>query len=151
MRNRPILALFVATALLAGCHKAPKQVSLGAAFRILPLPPDAQALVKEGGVDAMQIVLVTPWRPDSVVAYYRKALSADPFHLVNERASGRSTALYAEQDNGPPIWVTVAPNGSEGSQVVIAGAKDADHPEVTVTSPKTADTGTAAPLPVRKP
>ena len=62
----------------------------------------------------MQILVVSRAAPDSVVAYYRRILSADPFHLVNERSSGRTTSFYAEQD-GPSIWITVGPNGNEGS------------------------------------
>jgi hypothetical protein len=152
MRNRLFLPPLALAVLVAGCHKSPaKQVALEAAFSTIPLPPNAQALVREGGVDAMQIVLVTPLSPDSVVAYYRKVLSAEPFHLVNERSSGKSTALYAEQESGPPIWVTVAPNGSEGSQVVLAGAKDADHPDPNAAKLKTADSVAAATLPVRTP
>lgn len=152
MRTRvfvPILAL----SLLAACHKSPpKQVALNSAFHTIPLPPDAQALVSEGGSDAMQLVLVTPMMPDAVVDFYRKTLSADPFHLVNETASGKGTALYAEQDNGPPIWVTVGPNGKEGSQVVLAGAKDPNAPEADPSAKvKTADSGGAVQLPVKKP
>ena len=123
-----MLPLLAAAVAIAGCHKAPpKQVSLNAAFHLIPLPPNAQALVQEGGTEAMQFVFVTPVSPDSVLAYYRKVLSADPFHLVNEQALGKSTALYAEED-GPPIWVTISPNGSEGSQIIIAGAKDSGPP-----------------------
>lgn len=151
MRIRLILPLLMAALFVTACHKSPpKQVALESAFHLIPLPLNAQALVKEGGTEAMQIVLVTPSTPDSVVAYYRRILSAEPFHLVNERTSGTSTALYAEQD-GPPIWVTISPNGNEGSQVVIAGAKDANARDSSTGKLKTADSGAAVTLPVKKP
>ncbi len=151
MRTRLPLSILMAVLLLAACHKAPpKQVTLGAAFKTLPLPPDGQTLVTEGGAEAMQIVTVTPMRPDSVLGYYRMVLSADPFHLMNERTVGKVTALYAEQDNGPPIWVTISPNGTEGSQVILAGAKDPNQPDLDG-KVKTADSSTSTPLPVKKP
>jgi hypothetical protein len=151
MRIRPIFFMIVATTLFAACHKAPpKQVTLGAAFKTLPLPPDGQTLVTEGGAEAMRVVTVTPWRPDSVLAYYRMVLSTDPFHLINERTVGKATALYAEQDNGPPIWVTISPNGTEGSQVILAGAKDPNQPD-GAGKVTTADSGTSTPLPVKRP
>lgn len=150
MRIHRILSLLAATAAVAGCHKSPpKQVTFESAFHTIPLPPEAQALVSEGGTEAMQMVFVTPVSPDSIVVYYRRILSADPFHLVNERARGKSTALYAEQDRGPPIWVTISPNGSEGSQVVLAGAKDSTVHDSVPGKLRTADTGARAPLPVK--
>jgi hypothetical protein len=151
MRIHPLVVLFAAGTLMAGCHKAaPKTVTLGGAFRTIPLPPNAQALANEGGVDAMQFLFVTPDLPDSVLAYYRRIFTADPFHLVNERTHGATTALYAEQDNGPPIWVTISANGSEGSQVTIAGAKDANYPD-SAGKLTTADSGATTSLPVKKP
>lgn len=153
MRTRHFFPLLAAIVLIAGCRKAaPKEVTFGAAFHTLPLPPDAQALVREGGTDAMQIVLVTPMAPDAVLEFYRATLSADPFHLVNESTTGKSTALYAEQDGGPPMWVTVGPNGSDGSQVTIAGAKDPNSKDSSGTAKvKTADSGASVRLPVKKP
>ena len=151
MRIRLTFPLLAAVLFLAACHKAPpKAVTLGAAFKTLPLPPQGQALVAEGGTEAMQIVTVTPMRPDSVLGYYRFILSTDPFHLLNERTVGKATALYAEQDNGPPIWVTISPNGTDGSQVVLAGAKDPNQP-ATGGKVNTADSGVSTPLPVKKP
>lgn len=152
MRTRLVFPILTAALFVTACHKSPpKQVALNAAFHTIPLPPDAVALVKEGGTEAMQIVFVTPSTPDAVVTYYRKVLSADPFHLVNERVSGKGTALYAEQDGGPPLWVTVGPNGSEGSQVIIAGANDATTRDSSTRKLKTADSGAAVTLPVKKP
>jgi hypothetical protein len=149
MRIRPVFLVISSVALFSACHKAPpKQVTLGDAFKTLPMPPQGQALVVSGGTEAMQLVAVTPLMPDTVLAYYRGVLSADPFHLMNERTVGKVTALYAEQDNGPPIWVTIAPNGTDGSQVVLAGAKDANRPAGKVT---TADSSSSTPLPVKKP
>jgi hypothetical protein len=152
MRTRHPVTLLVVAALVAGCHKSPpKEVALSSAFRTIPLPPNAQGLVQEGGADAMQMVFVTPAKPDSILAFYRRVLSADPFHLVNERTLGHATALYAEQDNGPPIWVTLTPNGNEGTQVTLAGAKDSTSRDSTGGTLTTADSGAKTPLPVKKP
>ena len=146
------LSVLAAVVLLSACHRAgPQQVTLGEAFRYLPLPANAQALVKEGGAEAMEFIFVTPTMPDSVVAYYRRVLSADPFHLINERTVGKSVALYAEQDAGPPIWVTINPNGSEGTMVTLAGAKDKDRPDSGAGQVKTADSGRSSTLPIKKP
>ncbi len=123
MRTRQILAAIL---LLAACHKsAPKPPDIGAVLPNLPLPPQGQPLIREGGAEAMQFLFVTPVVPDSIVAYYRNALSTGGFRLINESKMGKSTAFYAEQD-GPSIWVTVGPNGSDGSQVIIAGASPTD-------------------------
>jgi len=116
-----------ATVLLAGCHKPkPKEVNLSQVLPNIPLPPDPEPLIKETGTNAMSFLVVSRVAPDSVASYYRKVLSTDPFRLVNERTSGRTTSFYAEQD-GPSIWITVSPNGSQGSMVVIAGARDSSQ------------------------
>lgn len=113
-----------ATALVSGCHKPrPKEVDLSQVLPNIPLPPDPEPLVRETGTNAMQFVIASRAVPDSVVAYYRRVLSADPFRLMNERTAGKVTSFYAEQ-NGPSIWISVSPNGTEGSLVIIAGASD---------------------------
>ncbi|HEY3934194.1 MAG TPA: hypothetical protein VGL65_06200 [Gemmatimonadales bacterium] len=124
MRNRRNFAVLLAVAMLGACHKsAPKTPAMASVLPLVPLPPGAQPLATQGGSDAMQIVVVSPVSPDSVADYYRYILARDPFRLINERTTQHTTIFYAEQ-NGPSIWVTVEPNGSEGSQVIIAGAKD---------------------------
>ena len=152
MQIRSPYRLLAATLLLAGCHKdAAKPISLGDVLPNFPLPPQAQALTREGGSDAMQFLFVSALPPDSVVSYYVGVLSTGAFHLINEQKSGKTTALYAEQD-GPSIWVTVAPNGSDGSQITIAGATDADSKAaMKARQPKPADSGAALPLPSGKP
>ena len=123
MRTRQILAAIL---LHAACSKAaPKPPDIGTVLPNLPLPPEGQPLVREGGAEAMQFLFVSPVLPDSIVAYYRTVLSTGAFRLINESKMGKSTAFYAEQD-GPSIWVTVSPNGSDGSQVIIAGASPTD-------------------------
>ena len=109
---------------LAACHRSPpKEPTLGQVLPNIPLPPHAQPLAREGGVDAIQFVIVSSDPPDSIAKYYRNLLSRDPFHLVNERSRGGNTQFYAEQ-NGPSLWITVSPNGNAGSQITIAGASD---------------------------
>jgi hypothetical protein len=142
------LALLVA---LAACHKEkPQPVDVGAVLPNIPLPPEAQGLTRDGGTEALQFLFVSPASPDSVVHYYRTALSTGVFRLINERTVGKTTEFYAEQD-GPSIWVTVSPNGNEGSQVLIAGATDSASKVTLKGRAKLADSGTAAPLPVKKP
>lgn len=124
MLKRSFYLLLAATALLPACSRnKPKPLDLGAVLPNLPLPPEAQSLVSEGGTDAMQFLFVSPVSPDSIVSYYRSVLSSGVFRLINETKNGKTTAFYAEQD-GPSIWVTVAPNGNDGSQITIAGATD---------------------------
>ncbi|HEY4319781.1 MAG TPA: hypothetical protein VGM77_01280 [Gemmatimonadales bacterium] len=123
MRIRTALLAALAAAAVAGCHKGrnTKQADLQAVFPTLPLPPGGELLTKEAGTDAVRLILVTPVGPDSVAAYYRNTLSNDPFHLVNDRVAGKTTSLYAErEDNSPSLWVVVSPNGTDGSQVVLA-------------------------------
>ncbi|MGH7593407.1 MAG: hypothetical protein ACRELE_06095 [Gemmatimonadales bacterium] len=124
MRIRHLMFALCATALVSGCHKPrPKEVDLSQVLPNIPLPPDPEPLVRETGTNAMQFVIASRAVPDSVVAYYRRVLSADPFRLMNERTAGKVTSFYAEQ-NGPSIWISVSPNGTEGSLVIIAGASD---------------------------
>jgi hypothetical protein len=131
--------------------KAPKPISLGDVLPNFPLPPQGEALTREGGADAMQFLFVSPMPPDSIVSYYTNVLSTGAFHLINEQKSGKTTALYAEQD-GPSIWVTVSPNGNTGSQITIAGATDAaSKAAMKARQPKPADSGAAVPLPNGKP
>jgi hypothetical protein len=127
MRTHHLTVALAATVLLAGCHKPkPKEIKLSQVLPNIPLPPDPEPLVKETGTNAMRVLIVSRVAPDSVAAYYRNVLSADPFRLINERSSGRTTSFYAEQD-GPSIWITVSPNGDQGSMVTIAGASDSSQ------------------------
>ena len=124
MRTHHVILVLATTASAAACHKAaPKQAELSQVLPNIPLPPDPEPLVRETGTNAMQFLIASRAAPDSVVAYYRRVLSVDPFRLINERTSGQTTSFYAEQ-NGPSIWITVSPNGTQGSLVVIAGASD---------------------------
>ncbi len=136
MRTRPLLLPLLAIATVAGCHRrAPKPLTMAQALPNIPLPPDPQPLVRQEGVEAMALVVLSTDSPDSVESYYRRVLAADPFRLINERHSGNTTAFYAEQ-NGPSIWITVSPNGPSGSQVVIAGARDSTGAPVAGTKAK---------------
>jgi hypothetical protein len=124
MPRRQLIPILAAAALIAGCAKAkPKEIPISQILPYIPLPPDPEPLVRENGTEAIQFVIVSRQSSDSVTNYYRQLLGSDPFRLINERKSGTSTQFYAEQD-GPSIWITVSPNGSSGSQITIAGAKD---------------------------
>ena len=82
-----------------------------------------------------------------------QVLASGAFRLINESRTGKTTAFYAEQD-GPSIWVTVSPNGSEGSQIMIAGATDsAAKAAMKAQAPpaKTADSGATVQLAPKKP
>ena len=124
MRLHRMLLLLAAGTVLAGCHKPkPKELVIAQVLPNIPLPPEPEPLIRQSGTNAMQFLIVSRVSPDSVINYYRGVLSRDPFRLLNERTSGKTTSFYAEQD-GPSIWITVSPNGSAGSMVVIAGARD---------------------------
>jgi hypothetical protein len=124
MRFHQMVLLLAAGTVLAACHKAkPKELVVSQVLPNIPLPPEPEPLIRQSGTNAMQFLIVSRVSPDSVVNYYRRVLSQDPFRLQNERTSGKTTSFYAEQD-GPSIWITVSPNGSAGSMVVIAGASD---------------------------
>lgn len=117
-------ACVVATvSILAGCHRKAPQATISQVLPNIPLPPDPEPLVRMGGTEAMEFIVVSHATVDSVVAYYSRLLSSEPFRLINVRKSGNTTAFYAEQ-NGPSLWVTVSPNGTDESQVIIAGATD---------------------------
>jgi len=147
MRTRHLFPVLATALIVAGCGKGkPKLPDIGAVLPNIPLPPEAQALVREGGSEALQFVFVSTLPPDSVNSYYRNALSTGSFRLINERVNGKSTAFYAEQD-GPSIWVTVSPNGSDGTQIVIAGAKDVEGRVVKPPVAKSPDSGAAVALP----
>ena len=130
MRTPLLVALALPVLLVAGC-KSDKAAEaalppppLSQVLPNLPFPPDAQPLTTVSGADATQITLVSPHPPDSVAAYYRKLLGDPPFRLVNETTTGGVVSFFANQD-GPPIWVTVQPDGKVGSKVTIAGAVQA--------------------------
>lgn len=124
MRIRQMILPLLLAVIVAGCHRrAARPVTVAEVLPNIPLPPDPDPLVREDGVDAVQFVVLSRDTPDSVASYYRRVLGADPFRLINERHAGNTAEFYAEQ-NGPSIWITVSPNGSSGSQVVIAGARD---------------------------
>lgn len=136
MQTRRIVVVGLLAAALVGCHKAkPKEIDLARAFPNLPLPPEPQILTADRGTEAMQIIVVSPVTADSAVAYYRTVLSTDPFRLINEQKSGKMTTFYAEQD-GPSLWVSVAPNGTAGSQITLAGG-DSIPKETPRTATKT--------------
>jgi hypothetical protein len=153
MQKRRILLVLSAIALAACTKKAPTPIDIGSVLPNIPLPPQGQPLVREGGVDAMQFLWVSPVSPDSMDEYYRTALSSGAFRLINESKTGKATAFYAEQD-GPSIWVTVSPNGTEGSQIMIAGATDSASKaamKAQVPVVKTGDSGSNVQLGPKKP
>lgn len=124
MPIRRILPALLAAALVLACAKdKPKEIPISQVLPYIPLPPDPEPLVRETGTEAIQFIMVSRQSSDSVTNYYRQLLGSEPFRLINERKSGKVTEFYAEQD-GPSIWVTVGPNGNQGAQVTIAGARD---------------------------
>ncbi|MBA2626644.1 MAG: hypothetical protein H0U85_01385 [Gemmatimonadales bacterium] len=115
-----ILALLA----LAACKDKPAStdtIDVAKAMPNLPLPPDAQFVSKSGSPDAVQLVFQSRATPALVEDFYRDVFTAEPWRLVGDSkdATG-TTVLYAEQ-NGPPMWVRIAPSG-RGARVEIAGA-----------------------------
>lgn len=121
-----MLSLAAGLVALAACkgHDKANQAVVPPLQKVLPnipLPPQGTALVEQHGTNAVQFIMVSPLPPDSVTDYYRKILSNPPFHIVNETTQRGTTSFYAEQ-TGPSLWITVAANGDQGSQITIAGA-----------------------------
>jgi hypothetical protein len=111
--------------LLLGCTEPKPRPRLADVMPTIPLPPGAEVLASEGGEDALKIRLRSPAPPEPLATYYRDLLSQKPWRLVSDtRMADGGIALYAEQDNGPPLWVTIKKaEGAQGTLVDLAGAK----------------------------
>ncbi len=111
--------------LLLACTEPKPRPRLADVMPTIPLPPGAVIVTSEHGEDALKIRFRSPATPEELATYYRDLLSQKPWRLVSDAKSGDGgIALYAEQDGGPPLWVTVRKaDGSVGSVVELAGAK----------------------------
>jgi hypothetical protein len=111
---------------LAGCGDAPKprQTDILEAMPNIPLPPEAAYLSKEIGEEALKIRFRSTVDVDGVARYYRGVLGRDPWKLIRDTPmQDGSIALYAEQKDGPPLWVTIRKaEGGPGSLVDLLGA-----------------------------
>ncbi len=118
--------LLAALLVLPGCGESPKpQVRLSESIPNIPLPPGGQYLSRETGEDALQLRFRTAIDVDQVATYYRNVLAQPPWTLVRDTPMrDGSIALYAEQQAGPPLWVTIRKaEGASGSLVDLAGAR----------------------------
>ena len=120
--------LLVALILLAtGCgDTAPRpQAKVTETIPNIPIPPDGEFLSKEVGEDALKIRFRSREEVGNVATYYRGLFARDPWKLVSDTPmQDGSIALYAEQRNGPPLWVTIRKaDGAPGSFVDLLGAR----------------------------
>jgi hypothetical protein len=123
MRLAPLFCLL---ATLAACTEPPaRQTNVAEAMPNIPMPPAASYLSKEIGEEALKIRFRSELDVDAVARYYRGVLSKAPWNLVSDTPTPDGTvALYAEQKDGPPLWVTIRKaEGAPGSFVDLTGAK----------------------------
>ncbi|MBK8005160.1 MAG: hypothetical protein IPK12_14845 [Gemmatimonadetes bacterium] len=119
--------LLLALAGLAACQPVddrPK-ARLADTFSDVPLPPGAQGLGRQDAADAVQLMFKTPLAPAAVADYYRASLQKKPWSLKSESTlPNGSLTFYAEQDSGPPLWVSIRMDSTlGGSYVDLTGAK----------------------------
>ena len=119
--------LLLALAGLAACQTVddrPK-ARLADTFNGVPLPPGAEGMGRQDGADAVQLMFKTPLAPAAVADYYRASLQKQPWSLKSEsKLPNGSLTFYAEQDSGPPLWVSIRMDSTlGGSYVDLTGAK----------------------------
>jgi len=122
--RRARLVLVLAT--LAACTEPPaRKADVTEAMPNIPMPPAATYLSKEIGEEALKIRFRSPMDVDGVARYYRGVLSQAPWKLISDAPMPDGTvALYAEQQDGPPLWITIRKaEGAPGSFVDLTGAK----------------------------
>ena len=121
-------------------NKPPKLPPLDEAFSQLVLPPNATLIGRSGSQDALQLSFRSTADRNTLVAYYRDALSRRPWTLVSDtQDSTGAVTLYAEEP-GPPMWVRIAPDpAGKGVLVDLAGAvpkKDSTAVDTAAKAPR---------------
>lgn len=79
-------------------------------------------IAQGGSADAVETVFRAEAVPDTVAAWYRRALIAGGWHIVGDtRARDGVITLYAERQ-GPPLWVIIRPGpGGRGTEYSLIG------------------------------
>ena len=130
---RSITVLAASITLVSGCKdKPPELPQVSETMPDIPLPPMSSVVSRAGSEDALQITFRSTLPPDSLVAYYRRILSAGEWSLVGDtRTADGATALYAERA-GPPLWVTIRKDSSSGGALLtLGGAVVGNKPDST--------------------
>jgi hypothetical protein len=134
--TRLLTVLPLAALALAACGDRPadapteRAISAVEAFANIPLPPNGVPAGSEGTGDALQLMVTSEFTADSVSAFYRRLLTQEPYHLINESSTAGTTSFYVESADKRPLWVHVTPEASGGSMVRLVGAavRPADSP-----------------------
>ncbi len=119
--------LLLALAGLPACNAVddrPK-ARLAETFSDVPVPPGAEGMGRQDGADAVQLLFKTPLAPAAVADYYRASLQKKPWSLKSEsKLPNGARTFYAEQDSGPPLWVSIRMDSTLGGSFVdLTGAK----------------------------
>ena len=114
--------LVLCTALAACGDKTPKMAKVNEALPNIPLPPQPSLVGRSGGPDALQLMVRSPAKPDSVANYDRGVFKTGKWKLVNEAKDAEGATVLLAHQNGPPLWVRIQPADGGGSMVELSGA-----------------------------
>ena len=110
---------------LVGCRdKPPEMAKLADVLPVLPMPPRASVVSRDGGPDALKLTLMSRAKPAEVEAYYRGVLSSkNGWRLVSDSRDAEGAVVLLAQQDGPPLWVRIkSTDDSVATMVELAGA-----------------------------
>jgi nitrous oxide reductase accessory protein NosL len=125
--SRFLYAVLVACLLAAGCDRPNEaQRARDTAARVLQgvlVYPQSSLVNVSAGDEAAEIVLSAPASMADVASWYRHALETNGWTVKSERVRNGVATLYAEQQQGRPLWITIRPNtGGPGATYTLVGA-----------------------------
>jgi len=96
---------------------------IGDALPSIMVPRQSSLVSYSGSEDALSLLYRTAVPMDEAAEFYRRRLSAGPWHLVSDAKDNEDAiVLHATQD-GPPLWVRIWPDSEFNATFVqLSGA-----------------------------
>jgi hypothetical protein len=131
MRSRAPTIL-LATLALAGCDpepepdRSPPASLIRQVFSGIPLIPGAAIGGVQGEGEAAQATVSVPQPPDTVAAWYRRALLAGGWTIAGDvRTADGVITLHATDRAGRPIWLLIGGPGPTTTMTVVGAVPEA--------------------------
>ncbi|NIM49423.1 MAG: hypothetical protein GTN78_02045 [Gemmatimonadales bacterium] len=98
-------------------ERLPREVMLGA-----PVFRPSTRIAQGGSAETVETVFRADAVPDTVAAWYRRALSARGWYIVGDTRDRDGVITLYAQRRGPPLWAIIRPGpGGRGTEYSLIG------------------------------